>query len=68
MRGLGELESAVMAALWSSAEPMRVRDVMDVMDAAQDVTRATVVVGVKSQAGKSLKVHRTMGTEIDWIS
>ncbi|OLT17639.1 penicillinase repressor [Pseudonocardia sp. CNS-139] len=29
MRGLGELEAAVMDVLWRSADPLRVRDVLD---------------------------------------
>jgi predicted transcriptional regulator len=32
MRGLGELEAAVMDVLWDAAEPLKVRDVLEHLD------------------------------------
>ena len=61
MRGLGELESAVMTALWSSTEPMRVRDVMDVMDPARPFAYTTVMTVLDNLHGKNWVTRERVG-------
>ena len=43
MHGLGELEALVMDVLWRSTEEMRVRDVMDRLDADRQPAYTTVM-------------------------
>lgn len=43
MRGLGELEAAIMDALWRSEEPMSVRQVRESMVYDRDVAYTTVM-------------------------
>ncbi|ASR35727.1 penicillinase repressor [Prauserella marina] len=43
MRGLGELESAVMNVLWEAGEPVRVRDVLERLDTGKPLAYTTVM-------------------------
>lgn len=43
MRGLGELEAAVMSILWSSEGAMSVRDVLDVLASRKPLAYTTVM-------------------------
>ena len=43
MRGLGELEAAVMNVLWDSVEPLRVRDVLERLDTGKQLAYTTVM-------------------------
>ncbi|CAM3372239.1 BlaI/MecI/CopY family transcriptional regulator [Kibdelosporangium persicum] len=43
MFGLGDLESAVMAVLWESDEPVKVRDVLDNLDTGKKLAYTTVM-------------------------
>jgi predicted transcriptional regulator len=43
MRGLGDLEAAVMSVLWEAAEPMKVRDVLERLDTGKPLAYTTVM-------------------------
>jgi predicted transcriptional regulator len=43
MRGLGELEAAVMNVLWAAAEPLKVRDVLERLDTGKQLAYTTVM-------------------------
>lgn len=43
MRGLGELEAAVMNVLWDATEPMKVRDVLERLDTGKQLAYTTVM-------------------------
>ncbi|MFI7679443.1 BlaI/MecI/CopY family transcriptional regulator [Actinophytocola sp. NPDC049390] len=43
MRGLGELEAAVMNVLWDNAEPMKVRAVLERLDTGKQLAYTTVM-------------------------
>jgi predicted transcriptional regulator len=43
MLGLGELEASVMDVLWSTAEPLRVRQVLDELNQHRDLAYTTVM-------------------------
>ncbi|MBE8516130.1 BlaI/MecI/CopY family transcriptional regulator [Amycolatopsis sp. H6(2020)] len=43
MRGLGELERAVMDVLWADGGPMKVRDVLDRLDTGKALAYTTVM-------------------------
>lgn len=43
MRGLGELEAAVMNVLWDTAEPIRVRGVLERLDTGKKLAYTTVM-------------------------
>jgi predicted transcriptional regulator len=43
MRGLGELEAAVMDVLWDAAEPVKVRDVLEHLDTGRQLAYTTVM-------------------------
>lgn len=43
MRGLGELERAVMDVLWAADAPMKVRDVLDRLDTGKPLAYTTVM-------------------------
>lgn len=43
MRVLGELEAAIMDVLWSSAEPLRVRDVVTVLAPTRRAAYTTIM-------------------------
>lgn len=43
MRGLGELEAAVMDVLWDAARPMKVRDVLERLDTGRPLAYTTVM-------------------------
>lgn len=43
MRGLGELEAAIMDALWQAEGPMSVRQVRETMDYDRDIAYTTVM-------------------------
>lgn len=43
MRGLGELEAAVMNVLWDAVEPIKVRDVLDQLDTGRQLAYTTVM-------------------------
>src|SRR3954454_17812335 len=43
MRGLGELEAAVMDVLWDAAEPVKVRDVLERLDTGRQLAYTTVM-------------------------
>jgi predicted transcriptional regulator len=43
MRGLGELEAAVMDVLWHAGEPLRVRQVLERLDTGKDLAYTTVM-------------------------
>ncbi|WP_410641378.1 BlaI/MecI/CopY family transcriptional regulator [Amycolatopsis sp. lyj-346] len=43
MRQFGELEAAIMDVLWTAAEPMRVRDVLDELNRDRDLAYTTVM-------------------------
>ncbi len=56
---LGELEQAVMDHLWSSAEPLTVRQVHDALSARRDLAYTTVMTVLQRLAKKNLVVqHR----------
>ncbi|MEV8435910.1 BlaI/MecI/CopY family transcriptional regulator [Actinosynnema sp. NPDC051121] len=43
MRGLGELEAAVMDVLWRASGPLKVRDVLDRLDTGRQLAYTTVL-------------------------
>ena len=43
MRGLGELEAAVMNVLWAAEEPLKVRDVLERLDTGKQLAYTTVL-------------------------
>ncbi|HEX6358192.1 BlaI/MecI/CopY family transcriptional regulator [Actinophytocola sp.] len=43
MRGLGELEAAVMNVLWSTGQPLKVRDVLERLDTGRQLAYTTVM-------------------------
>jgi predicted transcriptional regulator len=43
MRGLGELEAAVMQVLWDAMEPVKVRDVLEQLDTGKKLAYTTVL-------------------------
>ncbi|MGQ0480392.1 MAG: BlaI/MecI/CopY family transcriptional regulator [Pseudonocardia sp.] len=43
MRGLGDLEAAVMNVLWLTTEPLKVRDVLDRLDTGRPLAYTTVM-------------------------
>lgn len=43
MRGLGELEAAVMDVLWWAEEPVKVRDVLNRLDTGKQLAYTTVL-------------------------
>lgn len=43
MRGLGDLEAAVMSVLWNAVEPMKVREVLDQLDTGKQLAYTTVM-------------------------
>lgn len=43
MRGLGELEAAVMDVLWQAWEPVKVRDVLEGLDTGKTLAYTTVM-------------------------
>jgi predicted transcriptional regulator len=43
MRGLGELEAAVMDVLWHAREPLRVRQVLERLDTGKPLAYTTVM-------------------------
>jgi predicted transcriptional regulator len=43
MRGLGELEAAVMNVLWAAPEPIKVRDVLGRLDTGRQLAYTTVM-------------------------
>lgn len=43
MHGLGELESKVMDVLWSAARPLRVREVLELLDTPRPLAYTTVM-------------------------
>jgi predicted transcriptional regulator len=43
MRGLGELEAAVMDVLWHAGEPLRVRQVLERLDTGKALAYTTVL-------------------------
>lgn len=43
MRGLGELEAAVMNVLWDATEPIKVRDVLERLDTGKQLAYTTVM-------------------------
>ncbi|MFD1150620.1 BlaI/MecI/CopY family transcriptional regulator [Saccharothrix hoggarensis] len=43
MRGLGELEAAVMDVLWRTAEPLKVREVLERLDTGKQLAYTTVM-------------------------
>ncbi|MDX8037215.1 BlaI/MecI/CopY family transcriptional regulator [Lentzea sp. BCCO 10_0856] len=43
MRGLGELEAAVMDVLWHAREPLRVRQVLERLDTGKQLAYTTVL-------------------------
>jgi predicted transcriptional regulator len=59
MRGLGELEAAVMDVLWQTDDPLRVRDVLDRLDPAKPLAYTTVMTVLDNLHRKSW-VHREM--------
>ncbi|CAL99960.1 putative transcriptional regulator [Saccharopolyspora erythraea NRRL 2338] len=59
MLGLGELELKVMDVLWSSGEPMRVRDVLERLAGERRLAYTTVMTVLDHLHGKGW-VHRSM--------
>lgn len=59
MLGLGELELKVMDVLWSSDEPLRVRDVMERLASERQLAYTTVMTVLDHLHGKEW-VQRTM--------
>ncbi|UUV29961.1 BlaI/MecI/CopY family transcriptional regulator [Amycolatopsis roodepoortensis] len=43
MRGLGDLESAVMDILWRAETPLKVREVLEQLDTGKDLAYTTVM-------------------------
>lgn len=43
MRGLGELEKAVMDVLWRADTPLKVRDVLELLNTGKDLAYTTVL-------------------------
>jgi predicted transcriptional regulator len=43
MRGLGELEAAVMNVLWDAPEPVKVREVLERLDTGKQLAYTTVM-------------------------
>lgn len=56
MRGLGELEAAVMDVLWHAREPLRVRQVLERLDTGKQLAYTTVLTVLDN-------LHRK-----DWVS
>src|SRR4051812_37729843 len=56
MRGLGELEAAVMDVLWGTGESLKVRDVLERLDTGKQLAYTTVLTVLDN-------LHRK-----DWVS
>lgn len=56
MRGLGELEAAVMDVLWHAREPLKVRQVLERLDTGKQLAYTTVLTVLDN-------LHRK-----DWVS
>ncbi len=54
MTRLGELESAVMQVLWSADGPLRVREVMDLLDTPRPHAYTTVMTVLDNLHGKGM--------------
>jgi len=67
MRGLGELENAVMTALWSATEPMRVRDVMETMDQTRPLAYTTVMTVLDNLHGKNWVTRERVGRAYHYV-
>ncbi|RSM87480.1 BlaI/MecI/CopY family transcriptional regulator [Kibdelosporangium aridum] len=59
MFGLGDLESAVMAVLWESDEPVKVRDVLDNLSTGKKLAYTTVMTVLDNLYRKGW-VHREL--------
>jgi predicted transcriptional regulator len=59
VRGLGELESSVMGVLWSTADPLRVRDVLAGLNTPRPLAYTTVMTVLDNLHRKSW-VHREL--------
>src|SRR5687768_14855028 len=61
MTGLGELEAAVMAVLWRSPEPLRVRDVQERLTKRRPLAYTTVMTVLHNLHRKGWVVRRMDG-------
>lgn len=59
VRGLGELEAAVMDVLWGADRPLKVRDVLDRLDTGKSLAYTTVMTVLDNLYRKSW-AHREM--------
>jgi predicted transcriptional regulator len=53
VRGLGELEAAVMDVLWQADEPLKVREVLDRLDTGKKLAYTTVMTVLNALHRKS---------------
>lgn len=61
MRGLGELEAAVMDVLWRAEAPLKVRDVLDRLDTGKPLAYTTVMTVLDNLHRKSWVVREMDG-------
>ncbi|GAB3366446.1 MULTISPECIES: BlaI/MecI/CopY family transcriptional regulator [Amycolatopsis] len=61
MRGLGELERAVMDVLWDADGPVKVRDVLDRLDTGKDLAYTTVMTVLDNLHRKEWAVRERVG-------
>lgn len=61
MRQLGSLEAEVMQQLWDAAEPMAVRDVLEMLQRNRDIAYTTVMTVLDNLHGKKLVARTKRG-------
>ncbi len=61
MRGLGELERAVMEILWEAEAPAKVRDVLDRLDTGKNLAYTTVMTVLDNLHRKEWAVRERVG-------
>jgi predicted transcriptional regulator len=61
MQGLGELEAAVMDVVWRSLDPVRVRDVIDLLESDRDPAYTTVMTVMDNLYRKGLLFRERQG-------
>lgn len=61
MRGLGELEAAVMDVLWRTSEPARVRDVLEALTRDRALAYTTVMTVLDNLHRKGWVVRHMVG-------
>jgi predicted transcriptional regulator len=61
MRGLGELESAIMDVIWDAPVPLRVREVLERLSASRQLAYTTVMTVMDNLHRKQLLMRQREG-------